>query len=183
VSNSAPGAGSARKPVWAPDVVLARVEQQVRPQVSLPKRIALTATSAFVFTWLPAFIVFAATTIAAPSLTNEAGIGTAAFWALQFSLLVVVTAVVTTVRRRAATLDGAGTDASTRGTLLRVAIHVLVTGACAWLVLALQGLSVSQIASLTVVLVVMLRVVPVIVARLLQRLRRRRRSSLSDPVS
>jgi hypothetical protein len=183
MSSSTPGAGSARKLVRASDDVIARIEQQVRPQVILPRRIALAATSAFVFTWLPAFIVFAATTIAAPSLTNEASVGTAARWALQFSMLVAITAVVTTVRRRAAKLDGAGTDASTQGTLLRVAIHVLLTGACAWLVLALQGLTISQIAPPTVVLIVVLHLVPVIVARLLQRLRRRRRSSLSDPVS
>jgi hypothetical protein len=183
MSRPTPDARSARKLVWASDEVIARIEQQVQPQVSLPRRIALAAASAFVFTWLPAFIVFAATTIAAPSLTNEASVGTAAFWALQFAMLIAIAAVVTTVRRRAAKVDAAGTDTSTQGTLLRVAIQGLLTGACAWLVLALQGLSMSQIASLTVVLIVVLHLVPVIVARLLQRLRRRRRASLSDPVS
>ncbi|MEV4756642.1 hypothetical protein AB0J86_16215 [Micromonospora sp. NPDC049559] len=183
MSSSTPGVDSARRLVWASDEVIARIEQEVRPQVSLPRMIALAATSAFVFTWLPAFVVFAATTIVAPSLTNEASVGTAAFWALQVSMLVAITAAVTTVRRRAAKLGGAGTDASTQGTLLRVAIHILLTGACAWLVLALQGLSISQIASLTAVLVVVLHLVPVIGARLLRGIRGRRGPSLSDPVS
>ncbi|MGW0432038.1 hypothetical protein ACWDV4_05775 [Micromonospora sp. NPDC003197] len=181
MSSPAPDQGSARKLVWASDDVIARIEQQVRPQVSLPRTAALAATSALAFTWPPAFIVFAATTIAMPSLTNEASIGTAAFWALQIATLIAITAAVTTMRQRAAKLDRPDTDTSIQGTFLRVAIHVLFTGTYASLVLALQGLSISQIASLTVLLIVVLHLVPVIGARLLQRFRRPRRASFSDP--
>ncbi|MFC0528980.1 hypothetical protein, partial [Phytohabitans kaempferiae] len=66
--------GTGRKLVWASSEVTARIEQQVRPQVSLPKTLALAATYAFVFTWVPTAIVFGATTILAPSVTNEASV-------------------------------------------------------------------------------------------------------------
>ncbi|WP_326557394.1 hypothetical protein [Micromonospora sp. NBC_01796] len=178
-----PEARPARKLVWASDAVVSQIGQRVQPQVSLPTKITQVATGALVLTWLPAFIVFAVTTIVAPPLTNEAGVGTAAFWALQFAMLIAIAAVVTTVRRRTAKRNPAETDTSARGTLLRVAISALLTSASACLVLALQGLSISQIASLTVELIVVLHLMPIIVARLLQRLLRRRRASSSDPVS
>jgi len=182
MSRPTPDPGPAHKLVWAPDDVMTRLKQQVQPQVSLPRRMTQAATTAVVFTWPPAFIVFAATTIAAPSVTDDAGVGRTAFWALQFAALIAITAMVTTLRRHAPKPEAADTDTSTPGILLRVAVDVLVTGACAWLVLALQGLSTSQIASLTVVLVVVLHLLPVLVARLLLRGRRRRQASQADPV-
>jgi hypothetical protein len=168
--------------VWASDEVIARIGQQVQPEMSLPRRIALTATSAFVFTWIPACAVFAATTVTAPSVTDGASVGRTAFWALQFAILMAVAATVTNLRRRAAKPDAAGTDTSTRGIVLRLAINALVTGACAWLVLAMQGLSAGQTASLAAVLIVVLHLLPMVVARLLQRRGGRRQASSADPV-
>ncbi|MBE1490689.1 hypothetical protein [Plantactinospora soyae] len=182
MSHPTPDTRSARKLVWASDEVIGRIAQQVQPEVSLPRRTVLAATTAFVFTWPPAFIVFAATTIAAPSVTDDASLGTAALWALQFAILIAIGAAVTTLGRGAAKLDTAGSDMPTGGILRRVVTHVLLTCLSACLVLAPQGLSVSQIALLTVVLLVVLHLLPVIVARLLQRLRRHRQASLSDPV-
>ncbi|MGI5213797.1 hypothetical protein [Plantactinospora sp. CA-290183] len=181
MSRPMPDPRSSGKLVWASDEVIARIGEQVQPQVSLPRRVALAATTAFVFTWLPAFVVLAAATIAVPSATNGASVGRAAFWALQFAILIAIAAMVTTVGRRATRPDAAGADTPTRGTPLRLVIHALLTGAFASLVLAPQGLSVSQIASLVVALIVVLHLLPVIVARLLQRLRRRRQAGSPDP--
>ncbi|MEN3614140.1 hypothetical protein AAH979_31885 [Plantactinospora sp. ZYX-F-223] len=173
---------SAGKLVWASDEVIARIGQQVQPQVSLPRTIRLAATTAVVFSWFPAFVVFAVTTATAPSVTNGASVGRTAFWSLQFAILMAIAAIVATLRRRAAKPEATGTGSSAHGTALRVAIHALLTVACAWLVLALQGLSISQIATLAAMLVVVLHLLPMIVARLLQRLRRRRQASSSTPV-
>jgi hypothetical protein len=181
MSHPTPDTGPARKLVWAPEGVMTRIGQQVQPQVSLRKRIALTATVAVALTWPPAFLVFAATSIVAPSVTNDAGVGRTALWALQFAVLVALSPIVTTLRRRAGKPEAADPDTSTRGTVRRVAANVLLTGACAWLVLALQGLSTSQIASLTVLLTVVLHLLPMLVARLLRRRRGPGRASLSDP--
>ena len=107
-----PEARPARKLVWASDAVISKIGQRVQPQVSPPRKITQVATGALVLTWLPAFIVFAVTTIVAPPLTNEAGVGTAAFWALQFAMLIAIAAVVTTVSRRTAKRNPAETDNS-----------------------------------------------------------------------
>ncbi|MEE6263147.1 hypothetical protein [Plantactinospora sonchi] len=178
MSRPTPETRRPRTLVWAPAGVMSRIQQQVQPRVSLPRRIALAATTAFLFTWPPAFVVFAVTTVAVPSTTNGASVGTAAVWALQFALLIAITAAVTTLARRDSGVDTTtgGSHPSTRRTALRVVMHVLLTGACAALVLAPQGLSVSQLAVLTVALVVVLHLLPVIVARLLQRAGRSRRS-------
>ncbi|MEV0395126.1 hypothetical protein [Polymorphospora rubra] len=181
MSRPTPETRSAGKLVWAPNEVIARIEEQVQPQPGPAKRVALAATTAVVFTWPPAFVVFAAATIAAPSLTNGAGIGTAAFWALLFAVLTAAVAMVTALRRRADKPDVADTAPSTRATVLRIAVHALVTGGCAGLVLVWQGLSAGQIASLAGVLIVVLHLLPMIVARLLRRLRRRRQVGVSDP--
>ncbi|WP_203857594.1 hypothetical protein [Plantactinospora mayteni] len=150
--------------------------------MSLQRMVAAAATTAFVFTWPPAFVVFAVATIVAPSVTDEASVGLTAFWALLFAILIAITAVVQVLtRRRTATPEAADEDVSPRRIPLRMAINALVTGACAWLVLATQGLSTSQIAVLAVVLVVVVHLLPMIVARLLGRLSRRRRASSSDP--
>ncbi|MEO3925074.1 hypothetical protein ABGB07_14580 [Micromonosporaceae bacterium B7E4] len=182
MSRPTPDTRSPRKLVWASDEVMTRIGQQVQPQVSLPRRMALTATYAFVFTWIPAFVVFAIATVAAPSATSGASVGRTAFWALQFGILMAVAATVTNLRRRAAKPDTAGTDTSTRGIVLRLAINALVTGACAWLVLATQGLSAGQTASLAAGVIVVLHLLPMVVARLLHGLRSRRQASSADPV-
>ncbi|GIJ80188.1 hypothetical protein SAMN05443287_102689 [Micromonospora phaseoli] len=175
-----PDPHSAGKLRWASAEVIAGIEQQVQPQVSLPSRIGQAAVAAVVFTWPPAFVVFAAATVAVPAVTNDASVGTTALWALKFAILIAITAMVTPLRRRSgrpATADAtkpyvAELDPPAHRTMLRLVIHALVSGAGAWLVLALQGLSVSQIAPLTVLLVVVLHLLPLIVARLLQRRRR-----------
>ncbi|MFB6395893.1 hypothetical protein [Polymorphospora lycopeni] len=179
MSRPTPDPRSTRKLVWASDEVIARIGQQVQPQPSLPRRVALAAAAAAVFTWPPAFIVFAVTTVAAPSVTSDASVGMTAFWALQFAVLIAVAAMVKTMRLRTAEPDA---DMSTRGTARRVALNALLSGACAGLVLALQGLSIGQIATLTIVLIVVLHLLPVILARLLRRVRARRQASLSDPL-
>ncbi|GIG92172.1 hypothetical protein Pen02_71080 [Plantactinospora endophytica] len=166
--------------MWASNEVLARIGEQVQPQVSLSRKIALAATTAFVFTWVPAFLALAITTLAVPSATDEAGVGTTAFWALQLAVLIAITAVVSTWRRNAEP-DAAGAETPGRPAPLRIAIHVLVTGTCAALVLAAQGLSTGQIASLTIVLVAVLHLLPVILARLLRRGRRRSPAPAADP--
>ncbi|MDG4798781.1 hypothetical protein [Micromonospora sp. WMMD1082] len=178
MSRPTPEPGSARKLVWAPDDVIARLGEEVQPQASLPRRLGQAAITAFVFTWPPAFLVFAASTIAAPSTTNGASVGTTARWAVQFSVLIAITAVAAALWRTARP-DAA--EPSTRGVTLRVATQLLLTGGCAWLVLALHGLSVGQIAALTVALLVVLHLLPMVVARLLRRRRTRRRAGPPDP--
>ncbi|MDG4786671.1 hypothetical protein O7626_12130 [Micromonospora sp. WMMD1102] len=179
-----------RKLVWASDELLARIGQQVQPRTSLPRRVAQAATTAVLFSWPPAFVVFAVSTVAAPSLTNGASVGRAAFWALQFAILVAVTAAVTTLVRRSETAEAAPPGPTASETpetpnrdvsrvSPRIALYVLVTAVCASSVLALHGLSVSQTAILTIGLVVVLHLLPAVVARLLRRSRSRRRAQSS----
>ncbi|GIJ22484.1 hypothetical protein [Micromonospora lutea] len=65
-------------------------------------------------------------------------------------------------------------DPSPRRLALRIAGHASVTVASAALVLALAGLSGGRIATLAAVLVVVLHLLPMAVARLVFRRRRRR---------
>ncbi|GIJ35546.1 hypothetical protein ACIBQ2_14605 [Micromonospora sediminimaris] len=176
MATPAPEAGSEHQLVWAPGEVMTRIEQEVRPQPSLPRRIALAASGAFVLSWPPTFVVFALATFVAPSVTDEAGVGRVALWALQFAGLTAVAAVVGAVLRRSAEPE---LDPSPGRIALRIAGHALVTVACAGLVLALAGLSVGQYATLTATLVVVLHLLPMAVARLLFRLRRRGSASPS----
>ncbi|KXK62304.1 hypothetical protein AWW66_09205 [Micromonospora rosaria] len=165
--------------MWASDEVIARIGDQVQPEVGLPRRMAAAATATVVFTWLPTFLVFAATTLAAPSVTNGAGVGTTAFWAVQVAVLLALAAMVGTLWRRDTGPDPAERVPPIGRALLRVAVHTLRTGACAGLVLAVQGLSVGQIATLTVALVVVLHLLPLVVARALHA-RRRGAASATD---
>ncbi|WP_433532369.1 hypothetical protein ACQPYA_10205 [Micromonospora sp. CA-263727] len=178
MSRPTPDARSSGKLTWASDDLRAHLAQQVQPQVSMARRLALTAIPALVFTGLPAFVLFAVTTVVAPSATDGASVGTAAWWALQFAVLMAVTAMVTALRRRA---DEAELDESTRSTSLRVALNALLTGACGALVLALHGLSTAQIAPLAVALVVLLHLLPLMLARRLRRRRERRQAGPSAP--
>ncbi|MEO3820520.1 hypothetical protein [Plantactinospora sp. B24E8] len=141
--------------------------------MSRPRKMVLAATTAIVFVWPAAFVAFAATTVAAPSVTDGAGVGRAAFWALQVAVLIAIVAAATT-RRHTAEPDPAGGGPPTRVRPLRV-----VGTVTAALVLAPQGLSAAQIALLTVVLLVVLHLLPMVVARLLLRRRRGRRPA--DP--
>ncbi|MFV2103562.1 hypothetical protein [Micromonospora sp. LOL_024] len=185
MSRSTPGPSAVGKLRWASDDVLTGIEQQVQPKVSLPRRLAQTTIVALVFTWPPAFVVLATATVVAPASTNDASIGTTALWALQFAVLIAVTALVTPLRSRsagAARPPAAGTDTpaaapdtSTRLAWLGLATNALLSAGCAWLMLALQGLSVNQVATLTVVLVVVLHLLPLILI-LSRMLRQRRRS-------
>ncbi|WP_347654809.1 hypothetical protein [Plantactinospora sp. B5E13] len=144
-----------------------------------PRKMVLAATTAIVFVWPAAFVAFAATTVAAPSVTDGAGVGRAAFWALQVAVLIAIVAAATTLRRHTAEPDPAGGGPPTRVRPLRVVGHLLVSTVTAALVLAPQGLSAAQIALLTVVLLVVLHLLPMVVARLLLRRRRGRRPA--DP--
>ncbi|MFY1691861.1 hypothetical protein [Plantactinospora sp. WMMB782] len=185
MSPPTPDGRPAHKLVWAPDELIVRIGQQVQPQIGLPRRVAQAATTAVLFSWPPAFVVFAVSTVAAPSLTNGASVGRVAFWALQFAILVAVTTAATTLVRRSETAEVAPPgpavptasetpDRGGSGVSPRTALYVLVTAVCASLVLALHGLSVSQIAILTIGLVVVLHLLPLVVARLLRRSRSRR---------
>ncbi|WP_460916381.1 hypothetical protein [Plantactinospora veratri] len=167
-----PEARSNSKLVRASDEVIARIEQQILPKVSPTRRATLAATYALVLTWPPAFVAFAVTSVVAPSVTNGAGVGRNALWALQFAVLIAISAMLGTLRRRGAEREVAAPDDSPRRIPLRLAMHSLLTAGCAGVVLAPQGLSVGQIAWLTVVLVVVLHVLPLIGARLLHRARR-----------
>ncbi|WBB77257.1 hypothetical protein O7606_13190 [Micromonospora sp. WMMD882] len=154
--------------VWAPADVIAGLEQQVQPQVSPVGRSVRAALTAFVFTGLPAFVVFAVSTVVAPSVTSGAGIGRTALWAALFAALVAITAAVPALRSRADGPDSSGADPSGWRVALRLAFHALVTGGCAALALATQGLSVGQVAPLAGTLVVVLHVLPLTAARLLR---------------
>ncbi|TCB93380.1 hypothetical protein E0H26_22835 [Micromonospora zingiberis] len=180
MSHPRPETPSARKLVWASEDVLAQVGDQIQPPVSLPRQTAQVATVAFLFISLPAFAVLAVTTIVAPSVTSGAGIGRVAFWAAQLGLLFAIGAAVATLWRRGGMPKAA---TSNRVAVLRIGRNLLCTAAGAWLVLALQGLAIGQILTLVVVLVVVLDVLPVTVARLLGRQRRRRADRASDPVA
>ncbi|WP_341720148.1 hypothetical protein QQG74_10745 [Micromonospora sp. FIMYZ51] len=171
MSQPTPDQPPARKLVWAPDEIRVNLEQQVEPQDSLGQRVARVGILAFLFTGLPAFVVFAATTVVAPSVTDGAGIGTTARWAVQVAGLIAIAAMVTSRPPKATAPDPAAPDApgSTRRITLRLVRHVLVTGGCAVLILALEGLAVGQIATLALLLVGVLHVLPLAVARLLVR--------------
>ncbi len=174
MAQPAPEAGTDGKLVWAPDEVAARIRQEVTPEPSLPSRVALAVLAAFVLTWPPTFVVFALATLVAPAATDEAGVGRVALWALQFAGLTRGGGGAALRRSTEAEVDP-----SPRRIALRIAGQTLVTVACAGLVLALAGLSVGQYAMLTAALVVVLHLLPMTVARLLFRLRRRRSASPS----
>lgn len=169
MSHPEPEPPHARELVWAPDEVVVRLERQVRPPAGPLSRIMQAAVTALVFTWPPAFVVFAVTAGVAPAVTDGAGVGATAFWALQVAALIAVTAMVEALRRPAAGADAAEPPRSPRRTALRLALHALVTAGCAGLVLALQGLTAGQIAVLAGGLVVVLHLLPTLVARLLHR--------------
>ncbi|WP_369937601.1 hypothetical protein [Plantactinospora sp. BB1] len=181
MSRPTPEGRSTGKLVRASDEVIARIEQQVLPKVSPTRRVTLTGTYAFVLTWPPVFVAFAVTTIVVPSLTDGAGVGRTALWALQFAVLIAISAMLGTLRRSAAEREAADPDDTARKIALRLALHALLTAACAGLVLAPQGLSVGQIASLTAVLVVVLHLLPLVGARLLRRSGRGRQAGRSEP--
>ncbi|KUJ49069.1 MULTISPECIES: hypothetical protein [Micromonospora] len=151
--------------VWAPDDVRAGIEQQVQPQQSLPGRAARAATTAFIFVALPAFVVFTATTLVAPSVTDDAGVGRVALWAGQVAVLIAIGAAVGALRTPADQPEPPTTWSIVR----RLGWHLLSTGACTALVLVLHGLAVGQILTLALLLVGVLHLVPLIVARLLSR--------------
>jgi hypothetical protein len=178
-SQPAPAAGAGRPLVWAPDEVRFHIEQQVVPPVSRLRRVLLTAIPAFVLTWPLTFLVFVVATLAAPSVTGGASVGTVALWALWFAALFATAAAIAALR-----LDASGTgeeaEPSRRATVRRLAIHALVTGLYAALVLTLYGLSPGQVAVLAVAIIVVLHVLPVPVARLLGRWLRRRQGGAAD---
>ncbi|WP_146017484.1 hypothetical protein [Verrucosispora sp. ts21] len=151
--------------VWAPDDVRVGIEQQVQPQQSLPGRAGRAATTAFIFVALPAFVVFTATTLVAPSVTDDAGVGRVALWAGQVAVLLAIGAAVSALRTRADRPEPPTTWSIVR----RLGWHLLSTGACTALVLALHGLAVGQILTLALLLGGVLHVVPLVVARLLSR--------------
>ncbi|MEV6692262.1 hypothetical protein AB0M35_12430 [Micromonospora sp. NPDC051196] len=171
---SQPGRPAVTNLVWASEDVLTSVEQQVQPQPSRPRRAARAAATAFVFVALPAFVVFAVTTLVAPSVTDGAGVGGVALWAVQVALLVAIGAAVSALRPG---VDKPEPDASTWSVVRRLGWHVLSTGACAALVLALQGLGVGQILTLVLLLVGVLHLLPLAVARLLSKAAGRGRAS------
>jgi hypothetical protein len=174
-SQPAPAAGAGRPLVWAPDEVRFHIEQQVVPPVSRLRRVLLTAIPAFVLTWPLTFLVFVVATLAAPSVTGGASVGTVALWALWFAALFAIAAL-----RLDATGTGEEAEPSRRATVRRLAIHALFTGLCAALVLTLYGLSPGQVAVLAVAIIVVLHVLPVLVARLLGRRLRRRQAGAAD---
>jgi hypothetical protein len=185
MSSPAPPTPSGRKLVWAPPELRAGIAQQIEPQQAAQRRRAVVVQAvvmAYFFTWLPAFTVFAVTTVVAPSVTNGAGVGPVAFWALQFSTLIAISAVVSALRLSATTMTEKAEETGRRTpagrSLLRLAGQLLITGGCAAAVLALQGLSIWQIAVLASMLTAVLHLLPPIVARML--LRRRRRGK-ADP--
>ncbi|MEU9510465.1 hypothetical protein AB0D32_29770 [Micromonospora sp. NPDC048170] len=176
MSDPLPDTRSARQSVGASDDVIGGITQQVRPSPSLPgpdPNPFTTAVRAFLFTWPPTLAVLVAATVAVPSATDEAGVGTVAMWALDFALLIAIAAAVSTLWQRYRKPGAGGTAQPIQRVLLRVAAQALLTGACAWLVLALHGLATGQIASLVVALIVVLNLLPVTAARLLHRRRRR----------
>ncbi|MER7165641.1 hypothetical protein ABT336_06100, partial [Micromonospora sp. NPDC000207] len=97
MANPEPDTPPARRLVWAPDEVRVRVDP---PRIGTGRLVTTAALTGLVFTWPPAFLVLTAATLAAPSLTDGAGIGATARWAAQIAVLVAVGAVVTVLRRR-----------------------------------------------------------------------------------
>ncbi|WBB96472.1 MULTISPECIES: hypothetical protein [unclassified Solwaraspora] len=183
----APPSGPDRKLVWASDEVRVSIAEQVLPlrdRQSRPAAAVRAAVFVYAFTWLPAFVVFAVATTAAPAYTNHASVAATAVWALQFTTLIAVWAVVGAVTsRRATAADGAYEAPPARRVLVRASGGALVTAGCAALVLALHGLSIGQLAVPVGVLVVVLHLVPALVARLLLRRRRRGAADAPDPAT
>ncbi|MDG4763499.1 hypothetical protein O7632_05155 [Solwaraspora sp. WMMD406] len=156
----------------------ADIVRQVRPLRTRQRSRSVAVRAvvlAYAFTWLPAFLVFAVATVVAPSLTDGASVAATALWALQFATLIAISAIVTALRSlRAAEPDEVDADTSTRRTLLRLVGGLALSGLFAGLVLAVQGLSVGQIAVLAGVLAAVLHLLPLIAARLLARAASRR---------
>jgi len=163
-----------RQLVYASDELMGRIAQQVQPQIQQPGAVGLVrvALLAYVFSWLPAFVVLAAATAVAPAATSGASVAATALWALQFATLIAISAVVTTLVRRPATPAEQGADAPPSRILLRAVRGALLTIACAALVLAWQGLSVGQIAVLAGMIAAVLHLAPVLIARLMLRRQR-----------
>ncbi|BCJ57474.1 hypothetical protein [Micromonospora endophytica] len=169
MTHPAPETPPAGKLVWASEDVLSQLGEQVQPQLGRGQRVARAAILAFFFTVLPAFAVFAVSTVAAPSVTDGAGVGTVALWAVQFAVLVSLTAIVTALRSDGTERAADIAQPSGLRVTLRLVWHALVTAGCAWLVLAVQGLAVGQVAVLVLLLVAVLHLLPLIAARLLAR--------------
>ncbi|MFY1635762.1 hypothetical protein ACN27F_21220 [Solwaraspora sp. WMMB335] len=184
MSSPMPEQRSDRGLVWASDEVMAGIAQQIQPQMRQPTRNVVTRTAmlAFVVTWPAAFIVFAVATLVVPSVTDGASVAAAAFWALQVATLIAISTIVTALAGQRAARPGPADGAPSTGrAVLRGVGHALLTGACAGLVLALQGLSAGQIAALTGALVAVLHLLPLVATRLLLRSRQRRRAGSPAP--
>ncbi|MGC5030655.1 hypothetical protein [Micromonospora sp. DT229] len=160
--------------IWAPDEVRLDIGKRVQPQQGPPRRVLGAAMTAFVFVGLPAFVIFTATTLLAPSVTNEASVGRVALWAGQVALLVAIGAAIGAWRTRE---DKPQPPSTTWSIVRRLGWHLLSTGACAALVLALDGLAVGQILTLALLLAGVLHLLPLAVARLLTRSAGRDRAS------
>ncbi|WP_432050415.1 hypothetical protein [Verrucosispora sp. NA02020] len=154
--------------VWAPDEVTAGIGSQVQPQVSRGRRALQTGLAAFLLTWVPTLAILLVANFAVPSLTDDAGAGRVALWALLIAVLFAVTAAVSTLWSRP---DRDGEEPSGLVVALRVARGALLTGVGAGAVLVWQGLSVEQAATLAVILALLLRVLPVVAARTFARRR------------
>ncbi|GGM17966.1 hypothetical protein [Micromonospora yangpuensis] len=172
MSQPAPDSPSPRKLVWAPEAVRVQVEE---PPVGVARLMTMAVTTAMVLSWPPIFLVLAGATLVAPAVTDRAGIGATAGWAAQIAVLVAVGTMITAVVRRGRVSEGPDGDTSLRTTALRVALHSVVTGGCAALVLAWHGLGVGQVLVLVAVIVTVVHVLPVVVARVAGRAARRRR--------
>ncbi|MFV2017761.1 hypothetical protein [Micromonospora sp. LOL_023] len=174
MADQAPRTPTDRRLVWAPDAVRAGIAAEVMPQASqsLPQRLARAARLALILTWLPAFVVFAATTLVAPGATDEASVAAAARWALQVAALIAGWAVVGEIWQwRAGRPDEAAPETPTRPVVVNLVLGALPTAVCASLVLALHGLSVGQFAVLAGLLVAVLHLLPPLVARMIMRSR------------
>ncbi|WP_422770096.1 hypothetical protein ACN28C_25675 [Plantactinospora sp. WMMC1484] len=176
MSHPSPDTGSPRKLVWASDQVITQIRRQVQPRISLPRKLAVAGLAPLVLTWVPAFAVFAAMTVAVPSTTDGAGVGRTAFWAVQFAVLHAIASVLTALWQHATSGDTADAEGADSSSPFQIAGYLLLTVVFAGAVLALQGLAINQIVWLTAVLLVVLHLLPVLVARLLGRRRGRGRS-------
>lgn len=164
--------------VWASDQVRADIEKQVRPGLSVPRLAVRAAVSCFVVTGPLAWLVFVVITLAAPAVTDDAGIGAVGLWALWFAALLTVLTLVVSLRQLSAKADDDTAEPPSRWSMVRrLGMSMLPTGACAAVVLAFAGLAVGQIAVLTGALIVVLHLVPALVAQLPARRSRRRRDS------
>lgn len=168
--------GPVRGIVWAPDSVRASLEEPVRPRIG-PAGVLLMVVVGGVFTWVPAFAVFALAGAVAPAVTGGAGIGEVALWALLFTVLTGIVEGVTALlgklrdRHRAREAAQDTEDGPVWLIVLRVARRTAQTAVIAGLVLAPQGLGAAQVAWLACGLGVLINVVPVAAANLLHRRR------------